>query len=122
MCRSTIDVNRLMASESATEVPPNFITTLIAKLPRLGGPGRAGGPRRAGKTGRTPLLPVLPVPPLLPSQSGPSQQPLGLHQLGVEDGRAGRSANRVMAERAEFVVEDGTRTEPADADRHPAVP
>ena len=65
-----------IASASATDVPPNFITT-------------HHGARCTGLIDR-------------------SQQPLAVHQLGVQNRRAGGAADRVVAERDELVVEHRT--------------
>src|SRR5262249_31377730 len=63
MRRSTIDVSRLMASGSATEVPPNFITTLMRSLPF---PPDLPFPTFPPVPPFPPLLPLLPFPPFPP--------------------------------------------------------
>src|SRR5919198_3964739 len=97
-------MSRLMASGSATDVPPNFITTVTLISARR--PGRREPP------------PGLWDPRDLPAQ--PSQQPLAMHQFRVEDRDAGGAADRVVAERDELVVEDRTGTQPSDRDGHAA--
>ena len=42
-----------------------------------------------------------------------------MHQLCVQDRRAGRPADRVVPERDELVVENRTRTQTSHADSHP---
>ena len=74
-----------MASGSATDVPPNFITM---------------GPAVAINR---------------------PEQAFGLHQLGIEHGRAGGAANRVVTERDELDVEHRAGPEAADGDGHAAV-
>ena len=46
-CRRTMPIRRLIASGSATDVPPNFITTLIGSLPQSW--VRSGAERVAGR-------------------------------------------------------------------------
>src|SRR5580692_6924100 len=50
-----------------------------------------------------------------------TQEPFGVHEFGVEDCRACRAANGVVAERDELPVEYGTGTEPADEGGHAAI-
>src|SRR5439155_6382491 len=98
---------RMMASGSATDVPPNFMTTLTTASPsRVGRVGHGNPPD---------LLDLPGVPDL-------AQQPLPMHQLGVQDGCPCGAANGVVPERDELVVEDRAAPEPADGHRHAAVP
>src|SRR6266550_8866319 len=104
-------IRRLMAPGSATDVPPNFITTLtVASLRSVGQVGRVGRVGQVGRggpvgwVGNSPPAPsdrpALPAPPA----RAISQQPLAMHQLGIQDRGAGRAADRVVAEREELVV------------------
>src|SRR5260221_1644567 len=92
----TIPMRRLIASGSATEVPPNFITADM----KFSGSGRVGLVEQVEKR---------------------SQKPLSAHQLRVENCGPGRTADRVVAQRGELVVENRTPAQPADGDRHAAV-
>src|SRR3954451_3309053 len=87
-------------------------------------PGLPGPPGRTGPPD-LPGLRDLPDPPGLPRRpdlpDARSQQALAMHQFGVQDRRAGGAADRVVAERDELVVEDGTGTKTTDRHRHPAV-
>ena len=49
------------------------------------------------------------------------QQPLHLHQLRIQHRRARGSANRVVAQRDELVIQHGTLPQPADKHRHPVL-
>src|SRR5205814_92137 len=124
--------SRLMASGSATDVPPNFMTTVTTASP-----GRVGNnpPDPPDLPDLSDLLdpPDLPDlsdlldPPDLPDLPDPpgracSQQPLPMHQLGVQDGCPCGAANGVVPERDEFVVEHRAAAEPADGHRHAAIP
>src|SRR5947207_8950620 len=109
--------SRLMASGSATDVPPNFMTTVTTASP-----GRVGN--NPPDPPDLPDLSDLLDPPDLPDPPGRacSQQPLPMHQLGVQDGCPCGAANGVVPERDEFVVEHRAAAEPADGPRHAAIP
>src|SRR5438874_1070080 len=109
--------SRLMASGSATDVPPNFMTTVTTASP-----GRVGN--NPPDPPDLPDLSDLLDPPDLPDPPGRacSQQPLPMHQLGVQDGCPRGAANGVVPERDEFVVEHRAAAEPADGHRHAAIP
>src|SRR5262249_20177920 len=110
-------IRRLMASGSATDVPPNFMTTLTTGSPgRSGLRGTSPGARR---TFDLPDPPGLHDSPGQPDRAS-SQEPLALHQLAVQDRPPGGAANRVVPERDELVVEHRARAQTADGDRHPA--
>src|SRR5262245_48476759 len=47
------------------------------------------------------------------------KQSFAVHQLRVKDGRAGRTTDGVVAQDPELVVENGTRADGADDNRHP---
>src|SRR5438045_8455973 len=49
-----------------------------------------------------------------------SHQAFPVHQLSVQNCRAGGAADRVVAERDELVVEHRTRTQASDGDGHPS--
>src|SRR5207302_7281103 len=87
-------IRRLIASGSATEVPPNFMTTLTVNLD-----GRMGRVSRVAPD---------------------SQESVPVHQLSIQNRDTCRAANGVVAERDELVVEDRTRTQPPDGDSHAA--
>src|SRR5262245_40808859 len=89
------------------------------------------GPRQSRPSGWTATwrpAPTLPrgrsaadVPPnfmTIMKKPESSQHALGLHQLGIEDRRAGGTADRVVSERDELVREHRTGTDASDGDRH----
>src|SRR5437667_8505798 len=94
----TIALTRRIAASSATDVPPNFMTTLTRRTPW-----------RVGRVGQVGLVEAL------------SQQALPTHELGVENRGARRTADRVVAERDELVVEDRARPQAAHRHRHAVI-
>src|SRR3981081_3302825 len=89
-------IRRVMAAGSATDVPPNFITTPTTDLRcRVG---------QVGPVGRAISYKAFPV-----------------DQFGIQNCRSGSPANRVMSECNELVVEHRATPQPANGHRHPAV-
>src|ERR1035438_3902751 len=118
----TREAMRSMAAADSTEVPPNFITIMSVPegagyQPAAGCQPAPHGCRAAAKTPatRSPALPIRVVDGAL------GEEPFGVHQLGVEDGGAGGSADCVVAECDELPVEYRAGAQAADECCHASV-
>src|SRR5687767_7221418 len=130
----TIPTTRAIASASATEVPPNFITigpesvtsglSPSADARNLRTPvwcsySSSGFPESGGQTFVLDSYSVhLKV---VRSWLVAHQQTVGPHQFRIQHGCTRGAANRIVSERDELHVEDRTRTHATDRDRHAAV-
>src|SRR5206468_11874174 len=90
---STMEATRSMAFASSTEVPPNFITII----------GVASWMARWGREVQ---------------DRTSSQVAFGLQQFGVQQGRAGGAANRVVREHGKLPVKYAAGTQPSDCSGH----
>src|SRR5437763_1921378 len=88
---------------SPTEVPPNLITIMMSYALRVA--------RCASR----------PTSQLAPRYSQPSQHPLRLEQLRVQQRGACGTSDRVVDERDHPIVEDRIGTQPSHAHRHAAL-
>src|SRR6266545_8076533 len=113
-------IRRVMASGSATDVPPNFITTPTRDLrSRVGHVGLVGPVGRVSRVG----LDLPDLADLFDSKGlAFSYEAFTVHELRVENRCASSAANRVVAERDELVVEHGAAPKTSNGHRHAAVP
>src|SRR5215467_4922844 len=108
----TIADTRSMAVADSTEVPPNFITIMAWSLADAAAQAFQfvcfQSKSRKSNPGRWAVGPAI-------------QHPLRVHHLGVEHGRTRGTADGVVCERDEFIVEYRARTQPTDKRCHAAV-